>query len=55
MAAPILDVAGNALAAVHGSVSAISWPPPDRVRRDLLPALLEAVNALSPAAGHNTA
>ncbi|GHF39382.1 IclR family transcriptional regulator [Seohaeicola zhoushanensis] len=47
ISAPITGPNGRALAAVQCSVSAHSWTD-DRLRRDILPALQDTANAISP-------
>ena len=47
IAAPIVGVAGRAMAAIHISVSAHSWDL-DRIHREIVPCLQDTANAISP-------
>ncbi len=52
IAAPICGPDGRAFAAVQCSVSAHSWTA-DKIRRDILPALQDTANAISPGASRS--
>ena len=47
IAAPIMGPDGRALAAVQCSVSSYAWDD-ERIRRKILPMLLDTANAISP-------